>query len=116
MTSARVPVQLLPQAVVQVRPRLGEDVYGSESYDYGTGAVRRTVTGWLQQDSRARADGDGRIQHEQQWLLVTNDPNALPLDRYEWQGLTFETSGPPAPVWTPRGFHHTEIPLRILTG
>ncbi|MFG2618031.1 hypothetical protein ACGFXC_10425 [Streptomyces sp. NPDC048507] len=114
--SDQVPEHLLPQQVVQVRPARVTDAYGSETWDYEGGATRTPITGWIQQDSRARAAADGRDQQTEGWLLITNHQDTGPLDQYEWQGLTFETNGPPNPVFTPRGLHHREVALVIYTG
>lgn len=121
--SSAVPATLLPQTVTLVRPAVTRDEYGSDEYDYGPAATRTAITAWLQQDRRqlvtAVAD-EGRRTQDQRWLMVTNHPDVRALDRVEWTSpaglVTFETDGPPEPAFTPRGFHHSEVGLRIITG
>lgn len=117
--SADVPAGLLPQQITLVRPAQTVDGYGSTVQDYGPAATRTVIEGWLQQDRRQAVTGgtaEGRRPQEQSWLLVTNHPDVQALDRFEWNAVTFETGGPPEPVYTPRGFHHTEATLVIYTG
>jgi hypothetical protein len=121
--STAVPGTLLPHTVTLVRPAVSTDAYGSDEYDYGEAATRTSIAAWLQQDRRQAVTGvadEGRAPQDQRWLMVTNRTDVRALDRVEWTGpagpLTFETDGPPEPVFTPRGSHHTEVGLRIITG
>lgn len=124
--SMAVPTILLPHTVTLVRPEITTDDYGSDQYDYGDAATRTAITAWLQQDRRQIATGtasEGRQTQDQRWLMVTNHADVRALDRVEWTsptgltGLTtFETDGPPEPAFTPRGFHHFEVGLRIIAG
>ncbi|SFD14386.1 hypothetical protein [Streptomyces aidingensis] len=121
--STAIPAGLMPQTLTQVRPVEITDGYGSQEWDYGPDATRTEITGWLQQDQRQAVTGgitEGRDPQREKWLLITNHTDVRALDRYEWSGpagaVVFETDGPPAPVFTPRGFHHSEVALRILTG
>lgn len=111
-----VPDRLLPHQVTIVRPAVSTDSYGSQRYDYGVGATRTTVAGWMQQDRRMEPRTDSREPLEQRWLLVTNHQDITGRDRIEWDGPTMEVEGPPAPVHTPAGYHHTETTLRAVTG
>ena len=121
--STAVPGTLLPHTVTLVRPAVSTDAYGSDEYDYGEAATRTSIRAWLQQDRRQAVTGvadEGRAPQDQRWLMVTNHPDVRALDRVEWTGptgaMTFETDGPPEPSYTPRGLHHTEVGLRIITG
>ncbi|WP_432159219.1 hypothetical protein [Streptomyces sp. bgisy153] len=118
--STSVPAALLPHTITLVRPDTsGTDGYSNTVYDYGPAATRTEIKGWLQQDTRRQLTGvaaDGRATQVERWLLVTNHADVRALDRFEWSGLTFETDGPPAPAHTPRGLHHQELALRIVTG
>lgn len=111
-----VPAHMLPHTVVRVRAATTTDAYNNTVQDWGAGADRVEMAGWLQQDSRKEPRSDGRDPLEQVWLLVTNDDDVLGTDRFEGLGLTFEVEGPPAPVHTPAGYHHTETTLRVVTG
>jgi hypothetical protein len=121
--SAGVPGHLLPHDVVVVRPVVRRDAYGSEVRDYGPAATRTRVKAWVQQNIRRELAGaaqDGRDTQDARWLLITNHQDIRALDRFEWEGPTglvvFETDGPPAPTYTPRGLHHTEVWLSVITG
>lgn len=116
-----VPIRLLPQQVTVVRPLVTNDEYGNQVYDYGTGATRITVPGWLQQDRRTERSElrtDGRDPLVQRWLLVTNHQDVQGRDRVEWAETpaVFEVEGPPEPAYDPSGFHHTEATLRVVEG
>lgn len=115
-----VPAALLPNQITRVRPVVTEDAYGNETRDYGAGATRTTMAAWLQQDHRAEPRTNGRDSLEQRWLMVTNDADVQGRDRIEWTGsagaIVFEVEGPPAPVPTPTGYHHTESTLRVVSG
>lgn len=122
--STAVPSYLLPHSVVLVRPVVTTDAYRSDQYDYGPAATRTTIQAWVQQDIRRELTGvtqDGRRTQDQRWLMVTGHPDVRALDRVEWDGptgqLVFELDGPPVPTYSPWAhLHHTEVPLRIVTG
>jgi len=110
-----VPEALLPHTVVRVRPTETTDSHGNTVYDYDPG-TRVSMAAWMQQDSRTEPLTDGRDPLSQDWLMVTNDTDIAGRDRIEWNALVFEVDGPPAPVHTPAGFHHTEVTLKVVSG
>lgn len=114
-----VPAGMLPQTVVDVQPATTTDSYGNTVYDYGDAAVRRQVAAWLQQDQRTEVVADGADPLRSRWLLVTDDCEIGRRDRIEWEHpsgetITFTVDGAPEPVYTPAGYHHTEITLRVV--
>lgn len=111
-----VPDHLLPHTVMVVRPALVPDDYGNTRRDYGETATRTEIRAWMQQDHRSEARTDGREAGIQAWLMVTNHGDLLRRDRIEFNGTTFEVEGPPEPVATPAGSHHTEATLRVVDG
>ena len=113
-----VPGRLLPHTVTRVRPATSTDIYGNTTYDYGPAANRKDMAAWLQQNNRTEPLSNGRDPLVQDWLMVTNDPDVQGYDRIEWADgpLTFEVDGPPAPVSTPAGYHHTESTLKVVAG
>lgn len=111
-----IPAGKLPHTITRVRPVVGTDAYNSQTYDYGEAADRREMPGWMQQDRRGEPLEDGRDPLEQAWLLITNDPDVQGLDQVEWSGPTMQVEGPPEPVYTPAGYHHTESTLRAVSG
>lgn len=120
-----LPQALLPHSATLVRPAATTDAYGNTALDYGASATRSTITAWLQQGGAGSVGGsepreDGRDADVGTWLMVTNASDVQAADRIEWTGPTgavvFEVDGPPEPAYTPAGFHHTEISLRVVTG
>ena len=111
-----VPDGLLVHQVTIVRPATSTDAYGNTTRDYGAGATRTTVAGWMQQDQRTEPHEDGRDSLEQRWLLITDHEDIQGYDRVEWDGPTMEVDGPPEPAYTPAGYHHTEATLRVVEG
>lgn len=111
-----VPAGMLPHSVTRVRPATAPDAHGNEQPDYGGGADRKVMPGWVQQDRRDEPREDGRDPLEQRWLLITNDDDVQGRDRIEWSGPTMEVEGPPEPVFTPAGYHHLESTLRAVEG
>mgnify|MGYP004705059013 CR=1 FL=1 len=112
-----IPEHMLPQLITKVRPAAGTDTYGNTTLDYGVAATRTAnVKAWLQQDKRAEPRADGRDPLMQWWLLITNDADMQGRDRIEFGALTFEIEGPPELVYTPAGFHHTEVTLKAVGG
>lgn len=111
-----IPDGMLPHQVTIVRPATATDAHGNTVLDYGGAATRTTVAGWMQQDKRAEPRSDGRDPLEQHWLLIANHQDIQGKDRVEWSGPTMEVEGPPEPVFTPAGYHHTESTLRVVQG
>lgn len=112
-----IPAHLLPQTAARIRPSTSTDGHGNTVRDYTVPpATSASITAWLQQDNRKEPIEDGRDPLEQLWLLMTNETDILGYDRIVFGALTFEVEGPPAPVYTPSGFHHTEATLRAVSG
>lgn len=116
-----VPLTLQQQTLVRVQPLTVVDGHGNQTYDYGPGASRTALVGWLQQDRRTESFPDARNPTEQLWLLITNEADLDPVDRIEWTDhpagpVTFEVHGPVEPAYSPAGFHHSEATLRVHEG
>lgn len=111
-----VPAHMLPHTVTRVRAATTTDSYNNTVPSWGDSASRLDMAAWLQQNQRSEPRSDGRDPLDQLWLLVTNEADILGGDRVEFGGMTFEVEGPPEPVYTPAGFHHTEATLRVVTG
>jgi hypothetical protein len=111
-----IPDAMLPQTVTRVRPNTSTDTYGNTTYSYASPASSASLAAWLQQDKRTEPLSDGRAPLEQVWLMVTNDADVLGRDRIVFGSTTFEVDGPPEPVYTPAGYHHTESTLRVVAG
>lgn len=112
-----LPAHLLPHTVARVRPSTSTDAHGNTVRNYTVPpATSANISAWVQQDNRKEPLSDGRAALEQLWLLMTNETDILGRDRIIFGSLTFEVEGPPEPVYTPAGFHHTEATLRKVDG
>ena len=112
-----VPSGMLPHTVTRIRPSSSPNTYGDDALDYTVPpATSTSMAAWLQQDNRTEELTEGRAPLDQRWLLITNESDVAGLDRIVWGSLTFEVDGPPAPVYTPAGFHHTEATLKVVEG
>lgn len=114
-----LPAHLLAQTVTRIRPATSTDALGSTVYDYDVG-TRTALAAWIEQQSRTEPLADGRDPLVESWLLMVNESDVDGRDRFEWEApagtLTFEIDGPPRPVHTPAGYHHTEATLRAVAG
>lgn len=123
-----VPDHLLVHTVTVVEPAQQTDAYQNTTYDYGAGATRIVLEpggeqggAWLQQDQRTEQFSDGRDPLDQRWLMVANYAPISGHARIEWADhpagpVVFHVDGPTEPAYTPAGFHHTELMLRITEG
>lgn len=79
-------------------------------------ATSAAVKGWVSQRTQLE-DHDQREAQVSDWILyVDSGVTITGANRVQWSGITFEVDGPPNPAWTPRGEHHLEVPLRVVTG
>lgn len=113
-----LPSRLMIHTLVVVRPAaVVHGTYGT-SWDYGSSATRSTITGWIEQNNRSESFAGARDLIDQDWTLFTNHADVDANDRVEWPASTkaFTVHGPPEPVHSPRGRHHTQATLRIVEG
>lgn len=114
-----IPARLLSHTVTLVTPTDGTaDPDGNARSDYGDAAERTEMQAWLQQDDAAEADEGDRDARERTWLMITNDDPGDALGLVEWDGMTFDVQGPPAPYYRPGETepHHYETQLRLHEG
>ena len=79
-------------------------------------ATSATVKGWVSQRTQLE-DHDQREAQVSDWILFLHpDATISGANRVQWEGITFEVEGPANPAWSPRGVHHLEVPLRVVTG
>ncbi len=115
-----VPEHLLIHTVTVVEPASVTDAYNNATPDYDAG-TRTDVSAWLQQDVRSETFADGRDPLDQRWLMITNHSPISGAARIEWADapggtMTFDVDGPTEPTYTPAGFHHSELTLRVTSG
>lgn len=107
-----IPSDFLPHELLWQQPTVTVDGHGSDTYTYTGGTV---IRGWVQQQSTKEIVG-GRETVATAWVLFCNQAGIGALDRFTWNGQVFEADGNPAPLSTPTGVHHAEVPLRRVTG
>lgn len=106
---------LLVHDVTILTPSTDTDRYNDAVKDWGD-ATETGVKGWVSQRTQTE-DHDQREAQVSGWILYLHpDASITGKDRIVWEGITFEVDGPPNPAWTPRGEHHLEVPLRVVTG
>jgi hypothetical protein len=106
---------LLVHDVTILTPGSDTSRYGDTVKDWST-ATSTTVKGWVSQRNAAE-DRDHREAQISGWVLfLHSDTTITGFDRVTWSGITFEVDGPVNPAWSPRGEHHLEVPLRVVTG
>lgn len=112
---------LYQQSVMRVRAPLVTDRYGNEIRDWSS-ADRTEVTGINVQpasvNNSTETTGD-RSAVDTAWKIITprgRDLDALPSDRFEYEGMTLEVMGEVARFWLGGRVHHVEITLRRVTG
>src|SRR5881392_4176483 len=111
---------LLVDDVTVVRPGTTTDRYGNSSKDW-TAATSEPVKAWISQRNTTEDPGTsgtgGREGQLSDWVVYF-DPDVIVTagDRVMWEGDTFEVVGKPLPGKTPRGPHHTEATVRLVTG
>lgn len=96
-------------------PGTTTDRYGNETKDWTT-ATTVTSKGWVARQNQSE-NLQGREAEVSDWLLyLPADVMVDGGDRVQWGTYLFEVSGPPNTAWSPRGPHHIEAPLQVVTG
>ena len=101
-----------------------DDSHGNPTEDWGAGAARTTdVPAWLQQQTSSETHDPGRNPVDTSWLVflpvTLADGTDTPIgarSRVEWHGQVFAVAGDPNVASTPRGPHHIEVALELVTG
>lgn len=91
------------------------DAYGDTTLDW-TSPTSITRKGWLAQQSSTE-DLDGRNGTSTGLVLVL--PAGTPItskNRAVVDGVTYEVSDHPTSAWTPRGEHHLEARVKVVSG
>jgi hypothetical protein len=95
------------------------DRYGNTVPDWDD-PTETGVKAWITQVSRSEVN-DGRTAVISAWVAFFHaDTDIVAGDRVEWPvgapDTTFEVDGLPHRAWTPRGEHHVEANLRVVSG
>lgn len=106
---------LLVHDVTLIAPGTGAGRYGDAVKDWTT-ATEVDTKGWVARTGQNEVNGDREAQVSEWVLFLHPEETITGAYRVRWSGLTFEVDGPPMPAWTPRGEHHIEVPLRVVTG
>lgn len=113
---------MFSDAVVVVRPVMGQDRYGNDVFDWGA-AIRTPVTDVVVLPTSQVEDATGsRIALSTGWRLYSApgvDIDLQATDRVEWQDMSLEVLGEvaryPHPI-RPGRVHHVEAQLQRMTG
>jgi hypothetical protein len=106
---------LLVHDVTILTPATTTGRYGDTEKDWDN-ATETTVKGWVSQRTGTE-DHDQREAQVSDWILFLHpDETISGAARVTWEGMTFKVEGPANPAWSPRGLHHYEVPLRVVTG
>lgn len=106
---------LMVRNVDIITPASRTDNYGDTQPDWAAATEVATV-GWLAQNSSIE-NLDGRNATSTD--LVLDLPAGTPVtarDRVRIDSTTYELVSEPVSAWTPRGEHHKEVFLRLVTG
>ncbi len=107
-----IPASLLRTLTLQTRTTT-TDAYGATVPSAWSSS---TITGRVDQQSRAEDQSRGRDASVSQWLLMTNSATVSASNRIVDGPSTFEVEGPPWPVYAGSAVHHYEATLRVVTG
>lgn len=108
--------RLMVHDVTIVRATYTTDPRGDPEPEWGTGATRRTVKGWVSQrgTTEVAVNREALLSSWVAYLPAGTDVTGR--DRLEWRGTTFLIAGVPNHADTPRGPHHVEVPLTVVEG
>jgi hypothetical protein len=106
---------LLVHDVTILRATTTTDRYGNLTVTWST-PTETAVKGWISQRSRSEENTQRDAQISDWVLFVPADTDIVGGDRVTWNGVTYEVDGPPWRAWTPRGEHHVEASLRVVSG
>jgi head-tail adaptor len=106
---------LMVHDVTIVTANVTESRYGDDLKEWV--AARRVETkGWVSQRDATEILGDREAQLSDWIVYLPVGTTISAADRVEWEGTTFEVVGVPNRAWTPRGPHHLEARLSVVTG
>lgn len=91
------------------------DAYGDSQPNWST-ASETTTNGWLAQQTSIE-DRDGRNATSSTLVLFLPADSAITArDRVRIDGIVYELVSAPLSAWTPRGEHHLEVFVQLVTG
>ncbi len=103
--------------VTLVRSGSATSRYGDSVRDWST-AARTESRGWVAQRDRTEVVDGREAQVHGHVVYLPAGTDVTGLDRVEWDGLTFEVTGPPNRAWSAlkRAEHHIELDVRLVEG
>lgn len=111
-----IPERLLPITVSWTRPGTTTDAYGNTIRDWSDGAVASSDLPVMIEQRRAIEQLDGRDATVTTLVLFTNELGVEAVDRFVWDGRTYEADGDPWVVYSPGGPHHSEVAIVRVEG
>lgn len=108
-------VSLMVRDITILVPGTRTDAYGDTQLDWTT-PVGTLTQGWLAQQTSTEVV-DGRNTTVSELVLTLPAGTAINArDRVRVDGVVYEIIDEPLAAWTPRGEHHIEAKLRLVTG
>jgi hypothetical protein len=111
-----IPERLLPITVSWIRPGTTTDSYGNTTRDWSDGAATTSPLQVMIEQRRAIEQLDGRDATITTLVLFTNELGVEAIDRFVWDGRTYEADGDPWIVYSPAGPHHSEVAIVRVEG
>lgn len=107
---------LMVHDVVVVHPGTIIGRTGDLEFDWLT-ATTTASKAWVSQRSATEDDVARTLGLTSEWICFLPPTTAVTAgDRIIWEGSLFDVVGKPNPAGTPRGLHHYEAGLRLVTG
>lgn len=106
---------LMVRTVTVIHASTRVDAYGDNQPKWDT-AAESTTSGWLAQQSSIE-NRDGRNATSSSLVLYLPAGTVITArDRVRIDGTTYELVSEPLSAWTPRGEHHLEVFVNLVTG
>lgn len=91
------------------------DAYGDTQPNWST-ATETTTNGWLSQQSSIEDRQNRNATSSQLILFLPTGTVITARDRVRIDGTVYELVSEPLSAWTPRGEHHLEVFVQLVTG
>jgi hypothetical protein len=111
-----IPERLLPITISWIRPGTTSSGYGDTKDDWSEDAVTASDLQVMIEQRRAVEQLDGRDATVTTLVLFTNELGIQAIDRFVWDGRTYEADGDPWIVYSPAGPHHSEVAIVRVEG
>lgn len=106
---------LMVRPVAILSPGVRTDAFGDSQPTWDS-PTEVDVEGWLSQEASIQnLDGRRAASTTKGLTLPAGTPITF-ADRVRIDGIVYKLTGQPTSAWTPRGEHHMEVQLEVVTG